>query len=54
VSFREIFESVMQDTATHLRIGFISVANIHNRIPCLAEGFIAAARPRRGILASGD
>jgi hypothetical protein len=40
VSFREIFESVIQDTATHLRIGFISVANIHNRIPCLAKGLV--------------
>jgi hypothetical protein len=52
--FREILESVIQDTATALRIDFVSVANIHNRIPCLAEGSIAAARPHRSILDSGD
>jgi len=32
----EICESVIQDTATHLRIGFIGVANIHVQIPCPA------------------
>jgi hypothetical protein len=54
VFFREILESVIQNTATPLRIDFVSVANIHNRIPCLAKGPIAAARPHRGILDSGD
>jgi hypothetical protein len=52
--FREILERVIQNTATPLRIDFVSVANIHNRIPCLAEGPIAAARPHRGILELGD
>jgi hypothetical protein len=52
VFFRENRESVIQNTATPLRIDFVSVANIHNRIPCLAEGPIAAARPHRAILDS--
>ena len=30
----QLFESVIQDTATRLFISFASVANIHNRITC--------------------
>jgi hypothetical protein len=41
VFFREMFESVIQNTATPLRIDFVSVANIH-LIPCLAEGLTVA------------
>jgi hypothetical protein len=38
VFFRKVIESVIQNTATPPRIDFVGVANIHNSIPCLAEG----------------
>src|SRR5579863_680875 len=39
VSFREVSERVIQDTAAHLRIRFTSVANVHSRSPVLQRAY---------------
>src|SRR6202035_2278885 len=47
VLFREICKCVIQDTTTHLCIGFVRVANVHNQILCVAKGLINSSTRRR-------